>query len=685
MPLQFLAPIFLLAAAAVAVPVILHLIHREKREATRFPSLMFLRRIPHKAVRRRQLRDLPLLALRVLALLLLAGAFARPLFERERDAAAGAGGPREVVLLVDRSFSMGRAGAWARLQEAALAEIGALRAQDRMSIVAFDANAVALGTPTGDGARLRALIGELQPGASTTRYDPALRLASSLVAASPLALREVVVISDLQRVGAGDGIEAKLPAGTSLRIVPIAPEPAANLAISGVTFTRERFQGQERLTATARIVNPGDAPVLAAPVTLELDGRTLVSRSVSLEPHAAALVTLPPFTLAAAARGRVVLGDDALPADNAWHFTLAPDQATRVLLIAPDASAALFVERALDVGGDPGFSVTTRRSLPGELAGFDVVILNGAPLPDGAAAAALGTHVAGGGGLLVALGPASGSGGGAATLLPGAPGQLVDRMQAGGGMLGYVDLEHAALEVFRTPRSGDLTAPRFYRYRPLQAVPVGDSAVQVLARFDDGGIALAERRVGRGRALAFASTLDRGWNDLAVQPIFVPLVHRLVRHAAGAAPARPAHAVDEVVDARAAADVADDVALLAVAPSGARVPIDAGERALPLAEAGWYTVRDGRRVDDVIAVIASNVDAREAEPAALGAEELVAAATVTGAAAPVRQASAAPVEERERRQALWWYLLAGAVALLAGETVLSNRGGRAAVRTREGT
>ena len=206
MPLQFLAPLFLLAAAAVAVPVILHLIHREKREATRFPSLMFLRRIPHKAVRRRQLRDLPLLALRVLALLLLAGAFARPLFERERDSGAAANGPREVVLLVDRSFSMGRAGAWARLQEAALAEIGALEAQDRMSIVAFDANAVALGPPTSDNTRLRALIGEMQPGASTTRYDPALRLASSLVAASPLALREVVVISDLQRVGAGEGI-----------------------------------------------------------------------------------------------------------------------------------------------------------------------------------------------------------------------------------------------------------------------------------------------------------------------------------------------------------------------------------------------------------------------------------------------------------------------------------------------
>ena len=76
--MQFLAPLFLAAAAAIAIPIILHLIQREKREAEAFPSLMFLRRIPHKSTRKRRLRDLPLLLLRVLARILLAGAVARP-------------------------------------------------------------------------------------------------------------------------------------------------------------------------------------------------------------------------------------------------------------------------------------------------------------------------------------------------------------------------------------------------------------------------------------------------------------------------------------------------------------------------------------------------------------------------------------------------------------------------------
>ncbi|HSJ16295.1 MAG TPA: VWA domain-containing protein [Longimicrobiales bacterium] len=683
MPLQFLAPLFLIAAAAIALPVVLHLIRREQREATRFPSLMFVRQVPHRVTRRRRLRDLPLLALRVLALLLLAGAFARPLLERERGVAAGANtGPREVVILLDRSYSMARAGSWERALAAARAEIDGLGGGDRASLVGFDANAALLSPPGADRVRLRGMLGELRPGDAGTRFDPALRLAGSILAGSPLARREVVVISDLQRIGAGEGIEAKLPPGATLRVVPVAPSAGRNLALGAVSFGRERFAGQERITASARVVNPG-AAAASVTVTLEVDGRVLASRSANVGAHAAAVVPLPPFTLAAPVRGRVRLEDDALAADNAWHFALAPDQATRVLVVAPDAGASLFLERALEVGGEPGFRVAAQRSLPASLDGYDVVVVNGAALPGGAAAQALRRWVASGGGLVVALGPASGAAT-AEALLPGAPGQLVDRTQGGGAALGYVDLAHGALELFRTPRSGDLTAPRFYRYRPLRIPAAGDSAVRVLARFDDGGVALAERRVERGRVLAFASTLDRSWNDLPVQPIFVPLTHRLVRYAAAVAPLIPAHVVDDVVDARAAAHADEQQPLLVVAPSGARTELPPGARALPLAEAGWYTVRAADRADDVLAVIASNVDVRESEPAALPGDELITVATLPGAPGAPLQASAVPLEERERRQSLWWYLLAAAIALLVVETVLSNRGRRAAARIQEG-
>jgi hypothetical protein len=78
----FLVPAFFAGLAALAVPVLIHLINRERKVVIQFPSLMFLRKIPYKSVRRQKLRHLLLLALRCLALAILVAAFTRPFLAR---------------------------------------------------------------------------------------------------------------------------------------------------------------------------------------------------------------------------------------------------------------------------------------------------------------------------------------------------------------------------------------------------------------------------------------------------------------------------------------------------------------------------------------------------------------------------------------------------------------------------
>ena len=74
----FLSPLFLIGAAAAAVPIVLHLLRREPETRVRFAAVHLLRHAPVEHSSRRRLRELLLLALRVAALLLLALAFARP-------------------------------------------------------------------------------------------------------------------------------------------------------------------------------------------------------------------------------------------------------------------------------------------------------------------------------------------------------------------------------------------------------------------------------------------------------------------------------------------------------------------------------------------------------------------------------------------------------------------------------
>ncbi|HEX7089478.1 MAG TPA: BatA domain-containing protein [Longimicrobiales bacterium] len=715
--LAFLAPAFLAGLAAVLIPVILHLRHRERSEAVAFPSLMFLQQIPYRTVKRQRIRHWPLLLVRCLILALLAAAFARPFF-----AGAGPGivedGARDLVILLDRSYSMGYAGRWARAQDAAKRALEGMGPDDRAALVFFSTGATAASGLTGDVAALRAAVDAAQPGAGGTRYGPPLELARRLLEASDRARREVVLITDFQRVGWDGQQDVRLPAGVPLTTVDVAEgDDVSNLSITGVSFDRQAVGGRERVTATARIAYKGAGSMRGVPVRLELNGIELQALSVDLEPNSARAVTFDPFTLPEGeSRGTVSAGTDALPPDNRFHFVLSPGQAVSVLIVETDGAAAqrsLYLRRALGIGDRPPFRVEVMRRgalSPDAIAGRDVVVLNDAPFPAGAAGRALLDHVRRGGGLIITLGERSAPSsweGDAAELLPGPFGAPVDGA-ARGVALASLDRSHPIFEVFRAPRSGDFTTARVYRYRPLQ---VG-GADGVLARYDDGGVALAEKRVGRGRVLVWTSTLDNFWTDIALQPIYLPFVHQLVRHAAGYVEARPWFTAGQVLDlsggdADAAAPQAGDEAgthramakagqaagepaplpalgggeLVVLSPGGARSTIGGDRpRVLELQEQGFYELRPAGRAAAAPYTVAVNLDLAESDLSRLDPQELAAAAMAAdpGPAAPATAAAAGGVEEQERRQALWRYLLILALLALAAEIALANRVSRAA-------
>ena len=101
MGLGFLVPAFLAGLAAIAIPLLMHLRDRNEETPTRFPSLMFLVRLPIRTSDRRKVTDWPLLLLRALAVMILVLAFSRPFFGRAAESNS-ATRVRSVVLLLDR-------------------------------------------------------------------------------------------------------------------------------------------------------------------------------------------------------------------------------------------------------------------------------------------------------------------------------------------------------------------------------------------------------------------------------------------------------------------------------------------------------------------------------------------------------------------------------------------------------
>lgn len=677
--MSFLTPFFLLGLGAIAVPVLVHLIQRERKRVIEFPSLMFVRRIPYQSVRRRRIRHWALLLMRAAAIALIVAAFARPFLPQSAVANAVTGGAREVVVLLDNSASMGYGDHWSRAQEAARTVVRGLGPDDKATLVLFARNAEENMRATADRSRLEAAINAARVSAGATRYGPALKLGESILSRSSLKRREAVLISDFQKSGWSGSDDARFAEGMTLTTASVAAKDTANLSVPSVSFARSTFSGQERVTVTAGLSNKGDQPLTDVPVTLTVDGHEIETGRATVAPHASSSIGFTQFTLASAnVRGVVKAGSDPLPADNAFYFAVTPGEAVPVVIVngSDRSDDSLFLSKALSIGTTPTFNVDTTSTSRAASSTFDkraVVVLNDTIFPPAGSGGVLKRFVERGGGLLVITGDRTTWPSTEAELLPGKLGAAVDRTSGRSGSLGFLDYSHPVFEVFKAPRSGDFSAAHIFRYRALQPNPTD----RVIARYDDGAVAALEKKVGAGRVIVWTSPLDDTFTDIAVKPIFLPLVHQLARYVAHYEPATSWYTVGQVLDLTARAKSRSD--RIVVTPSGERQNrISAGEGAeglLELNEQGIYEVRSAVASGGRPEAIAVNLDPAESDLTPLDPNELV--ATVTGHASQAQAQSAGEPqemtrEESERRQGLWWYLLLTGLALLAAETMIAN-------------
>ena len=616
--MSFLFPAFLLGAITIAIPLLLHLVRRERGPVVPFSAVRFVRRAPAVRTRRPRLRELLLLVLRVTALLLLTLAFARPFVD---DAVP----ERPVtVVAVDRSLSMSAPGQMEQARALAAALIEDTPAGQRLAVVAFDDRAEVVLGATPDRAAALAAVGSLSPAAGATRYPAALAAA---VGALEGRRGRIVVVTDLQAAGWPDGARAVVPAGTAVELAAVDPV-GANLAVTAAT------RGAAGLSAVVRHTGEARRDAL---VVLALDDAVLESRVLTLEPgdNGVRFGRLPDAGVASVQ----VVDPDGYAGDNRRYLLLNPIVPVRVLVVANGGrrgSDAFFVDRALAANaGEAPFA--TRLAAPGAVASLDLgeweeiaaVLILGTDGLEREGRERLAAFVASGGGLVVAAGP-----GVEPALLAGIGGpeaRIAFEPGPGKGVRRWVpaDRRHPVLRAL-----GDAAATTLgeVTFRGAAAAGAGAGA-RALGRFDDGAPALVEYDVGAGRALLFASDLNGAWNDFPRRPGFAPFVVETVRYVA-----RLPGGAREITTA----DVPPGVPAL---PGAATVPAS------------------GRR-------IVVNVDPRESDPAPTTAETFLGRVDA-GAGSGAAEDEAGPVR-REREQAYWWYALAAMLAVLMGEAWLAR-------------
>lgn len=522
--MSFLTPLYLAGAALIALPIVLHLLRRVVAPAVPFTAVNLLRKTPVDQSRHHRLRDLLLLAARVAALLLLAGSFARPYL------AGAAPTGRTTVVAVDRSFSMADPARFERARALAREAIDQSPG-DRVALVAFDERADVVAAP-GTASAAREALPALQPGSGATRYAAAVEKAAELLIDE--AHGRLVIVTDLQRSGFDQG-GATLPEGIDLQVRD-AGAAASNLAVTNATIDRRR------VTATVR--NFG-ARLRTADVRVRADGRDLKSKRVTIAAGAAVDVAFDSAAGATRVEARI---DDAegYAADNERFVLSETRRLPRVLIVGGGQAmtGGYYLSRALLAEAEAGaeFEVTVvpgsafmAMSLDRVRAQAVIMILSTQGV-DRRAAETMRGFLDGGGGLFLAAGPDVDPT--AVSALLGWQPALAAREKRDVGVLAATDLHHPVLRPF------DAVAANFGQVpfdRAWDVTP--GSAWRVVARYTNGGTALAERTGGKGRILLFTSDLDRRWNEFPLNAAFVPFTQEVARYLGARPPAQSAYLV----------------------------------------------------------------------------------------------------------------------------------------------
>lgn len=570
----FFQPWLLAWLAAAAIPVLIHLWSRHRSRQIAWAAMEFLLAALKARRRRLLLEEWLLLCLRVLTLILLALAVAQPFVGRAASPASAVARVHRLVLL-DASFSMKAEHNGSTSFDRAKEELGKLLRQaqpnDLLTLGTFTARVNwVFREPVTAAADIARQLEQLRPSDAACDLPHVLaEIAAALREARnrnrQVQAYEVWIFTDLQASNWSPPDPARaeqiarrlhqLEQEASIRIVDVSSPQTANIAVVDVSFFPDPVVAGDNVEIVARIGSFGALVPRTVQVVILVDGHTAGKQTMTVPGQGEGL-----------ARGsyrffspgdhlvEISLVDhaDALAADDRLEAVVSVRPALRVLCVdgmpgpPPLGGASGYLVMALNPGVGPqdrSPAFVDRRPVSAlvdtELAPFDVVFLCSVAELAPPEADRLARFVRAGGGLVIFLGenarPASWN------LLAESPEEalppllparlvrpIVDSPQLRLDPLGYT---HPLLAVFRDfDRAGLVNVP-VEKYWQLEVI-AGYGAQTALA-LGNGMPLVVEKNLGRGRVLLAAIPADPSWSMLPKWPSFVPLVHEMLRFAAG--------------------------------------------------------------------------------------------------------------------------------------------------------
>lgn len=564
--MNFLNAILLAGAAAFLIPLAIHLLNKRRVQTVRWGAMFLLQEALQQRKRNLKIEQLLLLIVRVGIPIVLALCLARPVFNLLRQLPGM--GKNSLVIVLDNSYSMRAPTAGGTARDTAQRDVKRILenlpgGSDVSVILAGQPSHLLLDQPTTALDLLPKDLEKVTSFAGPVALNDAFQLASAELKRMGNAGKEVVLISDfqqsdwrsLQEGGTFPALEALKQSDPAplLTFYRIASDLQENLVLSSVEPSAFVVAKDQTIALRARIQNHGSRAYQDLAVHLEADGSRVRSSRISIAANAESILTLNhTFSTAGDHSLTVRVEGDTFTDDNSFSLVIpVREQVNTLLLNGGKNSGTLagstdFLEIALTP--HQRASATLKDVIKSNVLDYkqlrdksfenvEVVVMSNVEKLNGRGFTDLQQFVERGGGLLIFMGPdcderwykqeffRDGKG-----LFP-APLEGFGHVDDGQTPARIISqrFTHPATSYFNEARGMRLQDAAFTHWQRFGKL---SDDTRVLLSLDRGDPFLIEKPYGQGRVIVAATTANAQWSNLPLQPVFVPLMQRLVTYLA---------------------------------------------------------------------------------------------------------------------------------------------------------
>jgi uncharacterized membrane protein len=560
---------------AAAVPLIIHLLNRQRYRRMRWAAMEFLLAALKKTRRRVQLENLLLLLIRMMLMALLALALSRP-FVR-----VGASNPlsspqTHLIIVLDNSYSMGyrtagRPVPFDKAKSFAGALLNSLKPEqgDRASLILMsDRPSALIAEPVMKTDRVAEMIKGLDPSSYSTSMPRTLGVINDVLKVAEKELvKKIYVITDLQknawRTSAEDQKVFKdamedlsRREDVEFHVVDVGTGETANCAITSLKPQASVITVDSSVVFDVNVHNYGSTDETNLVLDFYENGQKISSSNVYVPAGRSTMRQLVcDFRETGPQTVKAEIGPespDPLAADNARFWSAKIKDSIKVLAVNGEPASERFKEELVyfELALRPTQDETDKSWIyyvdkvsdatfeTEDLRKYDVVVLANVGTVSEEKKDHLQSFVESGGGLLIFLGDKVIKSSYNDVLYAGGAGLLPGELQdmAGGednaSKFGKTDFNHPALGYFYPFRDllGSINTKFFYKVKQEP----DRTDIKTLMCYDDpdNSPALMEKTFGRGKVLLFTSSCDDEWNNFPAWQTYVVLMDQVTMYLA---------------------------------------------------------------------------------------------------------------------------------------------------------